>query len=48
MKVVSVQIHALAALFPGKELRYPLNRRLGGLQSRSGRGVEKSLPLPEI
>ena len=29
---------------PGKELRYPMNRRLGGAQSRSGRvGEEENL-----
>jgi hypothetical protein len=34
---VSVQRHAEAALYPqGKDHRYPLYRRLGGLQSRSG------------
>jgi hypothetical protein len=33
---------------PGKEPRYPLNRRLGGPHSRSERFVEKKnlLPLP--
>jgi hypothetical protein len=31
------QRHALAALYPrGKDPRYPLDRRLGGPQSRSG------------
>jgi hypothetical protein len=35
---VSGQHHALAALYPpGKSPRYPLYRRLGGPQSRSGR-----------
>jgi hypothetical protein len=36
-------------LYPqGKNPRYPLDRRLGGPQSRSGRGVEEknSQPLP--
>jgi hypothetical protein len=34
---VSGQRHAPAALYPwGKDLRYPLYRRLGGPQSRSG------------
>jgi hypothetical protein len=33
---VSVQLHALAALTPGKILRYQLDRRLGGPQNRSG------------
>jgi hypothetical protein len=47
---VSGQVHAAAALTPGKEPRYPLDRRLGGPQSRSGRdGKEKnSQPLPGI
>jgi hypothetical protein len=35
---VSGQRHAPAALYPrGKDPRYPLDRRLGGPQSRSGR-----------
>jgi hypothetical protein len=47
---VSGQLHAPAAFPPGKEIRYPLNRRLGGPQSRSGRdGEEKnSQPPPGI
>jgi len=47
---VSVQLHALVALSWGKELWYPLNRRLGGLRSRSGcfEEEEKFLPLPGI
>jgi hypothetical protein len=48
---VSGQRHAPAALYPrGKDLRYPLYRRLGGPQSRSGhRGCRKNpLPLPRI
>jgi hypothetical protein len=33
------QLHAPAALYPrGKDPRYPLDRRLGGPQSRSGHG----------
>jgi hypothetical protein len=41
---VSGQLHATAALPPGKDPRYPLDRRLGGPQSRSGRfGAEKIL-----
>jgi hypothetical protein len=41
---VSSQLHPPAALPPGKEPRYPLDRRLGGPQSRSGRcGEEKIL-----
>jgi hypothetical protein len=46
---VSGQHHAPAALYPrGKDPRYPLCRRLGGPQSRSGhRGYRKNpLPLP--
>jgi hypothetical protein len=38
---VGGQFHAPAALPPGKEPRYPLDRRLGGPQSRSGRGGEE-------
>jgi hypothetical protein len=38
---VSGQLHAPAALPQGKSLRYPLDRRLGGLQSRSKRGGEE-------
>jgi hypothetical protein len=39
-----------AALSPAKELRYPLDRRLGGPQSRSARcGEEKNLlPCQEL
>jgi hypothetical protein len=47
---VSCQLHA-PAIFPrGKSPWYPLNRRLGGLQSWSGRvGEEKnSQPLPRL
>jgi hypothetical protein len=41
---LSGQFHAPAALSLGKEPRYALVRRLGGLQSRSGRcGEEKHL-----
>jgi hypothetical protein len=37
-------LHGLTALPPGKEHRYPLDRRLGEPQSRSGRlGEEKIL-----
>jgi hypothetical protein len=43
---VSGQLHAPAASLPGKELQYPLDRRLCGPQSRSERGEEKnSQPL---
>jgi hypothetical protein len=47
---LSGQLHAPAALSPLKELQYPLDRMLGGPQSRSGRGGEKknSQPLPGI
>jgi hypothetical protein len=37
---VSSQFHAPAALLPGETARYPWYRRLGGLQSRSGRYQE--------
>jgi hypothetical protein len=43
---VSGQLHATAALPPGKEPRYPLDRRLGGLQRWSGHdGENTSQPL---
>jgi hypothetical protein len=44
------QIHAPAALPPGKDPWYPLDRRLDRPQNRSGRGGEEknSLPLPGI
>jgi hypothetical protein len=43
----SGQLYAPAALPPGKEPRYPLDRRLGGPQSRSGHGgEEKNSQLP--
>jgi hypothetical protein len=47
---VSGQLHAPAALPPGKETLVPMDRRLGGPQSRSGRGGEEknSQPSPEI
>jgi len=47
---VSGQLHAPAALTPGKGPRYPFDGRLGGHQSRSERdGEEKnSQPLPAI
>jgi hypothetical protein len=38
---VSGQFHASVALPPEKEPQFPLDRGLGGPQSRSGRGVEK-------
>jgi hypothetical protein len=46
---VSDELHAPAALPPGKELRYPFHRGLGGPQRRSRRGGgerKKSLPYP--
>jgi hypothetical protein len=43
---VSGQLEAPAALPPGKELHCPLNRRLGGPQSRSGRFGEAKNLLP--
>jgi hypothetical protein len=48
--MVNGQLHAPAALPPGKSLRYQLTRRIGGPQNRSGRnGEEKNLfSLPEI
>ena len=38
------QRHAPATLPPGKETRYPLYRRLGGTQGRSGRVQKISSP----
>jgi hypothetical protein len=38
---VSGKLHAPASLPQGRSPWYPLNRRVGGLQSRSGRGGEK-------
>jgi hypothetical protein len=44
---VSGQLHASAALLPEKEPRYQLDKRLGGLQSRSGHsGEEKNYQPP--
>jgi hypothetical protein len=47
---VSGQLHAPAALPPAKEPLVPLDMRLGGPQSRSGRGDEEknSQPQPGI
>jgi hypothetical protein len=47
---LSGQLHAAAALHTGREPPVPFDRRLGGPQSRSGRGgVEKnSQPLPGL
>jgi hypothetical protein len=46
----SGQLHSPAALPQEKRPWYPLDRRLGGHQSRSGRGGEQknSQPLPEL
>jgi len=46
----SGQLRALTALPPRKSPRYPLNRRLGGPQGRSGHGGEEenSQPLPGL
>jgi hypothetical protein len=41
---VSGQLHAPVALPQGKRPWYPLDRRLGGPQSRSGRGGVKKNP----
>jgi hypothetical protein len=48
--VVSGQFYSPAALLPGKSPWCPLDRGLGGPQSRSGRGGEgkNSQPLPEL
>jgi hypothetical protein len=47
---VSGQLHAPAALPPGEDPWHPLNWRLGGPQSRSGRGGEEknTQPLPRL
>jgi len=47
---VSGQLHDPAALPPGKEPRYSLDRRLGGPQILSERGGEEEIshPLPGI
>jgi hypothetical protein len=44
------QLHTPAALPPGKEPFYPLDRRLSGPQSRSGRGSEENSfqPVPGL
>jgi hypothetical protein len=44
---VSGQLHDPAALHPGKEPLVPLDRRLGGPQSRSGRGGEEKNSQPQ-
>jgi hypothetical protein len=38
---VSGQLHAAAALFPGKNLLHPLDMRMGGLQGLSARPEEE-------
>jgi hypothetical protein len=43
---VSDQLHASAALLPAKSSRYPLYRRLGGPQSRSGQYGEVKILDP--
>jgi hypothetical protein len=43
---VSGQLHAPAALPPGKSLRYPSNKRRGEPQSRSGLHVEEKILDP--
>jgi hypothetical protein len=47
---VSGRLHASASLPTGEDPWYPLDRRLGGPQSRSGRGGEErdSHPLSEF
>jgi len=40
--MVSGQLHAPAALSPGKDPWYTLDRRLGGPQSHSEHGEEKN------
>jgi hypothetical protein len=43
---VNGQLHAPAALSPGKMRRHPLGRRLGGPQRRSGRRREEKILDP--
>jgi hypothetical protein len=42
--------HNPAALLPGKNCRYPLNRRVGGFQNQTGgfEEVKNLLPLPRL
>jgi hypothetical protein len=48
-KEMSDEPHAPAALPPGKEPSYPLDRRLGGTQSQSGcSGEEKNSQSPPV
>jgi hypothetical protein len=44
--MVSGQLHVPAALPPGKNSWYPLDRKLGGPQNRSGRGGEEKNSQP--
>jgi hypothetical protein len=41
---MSRQLHAPDAIFPGKEPRFQLDRRLGGPQGRSARGGDEKNP----
>jgi len=43
---VSGQLNAPSTLFPRKETRYPLDRKLDGPQSRSTHGGEEKFPWP--
>jgi hypothetical protein len=43
---VSGQLHAPAALLPRKEPLVPIGKRLGVLQSRSGRSGEEKISQP--
>jgi len=45
---VNGQLHTPAALSPGKESLYPLDRRLDGTQSSSGRGGEDKNSQPPL
>jgi len=45
---MSFRLQVPAALPIGKEPRYPLNRRLGEPQSRSGRLAEKAALLDQL
>jgi hypothetical protein len=40
----SGQLHSWTALSPGKNTRYPVDRRLGGTHDRFGRGGEREVP----
>jgi hypothetical protein len=44
---VGGELHAPTALSPEKKLLYPLDRRLGGPQSRSGCGGEEKISLSQ-